>query len=43
MKAVNPQSSSESRAAEKNYTDYISGKASSLKFNYGGMVKKTKN
>ena len=42
MKAVNPQSSSESRAAEQNYTDYISGKASSLKFNYGGMVKKTK-
>ena len=43
MKAVNPQSSSESRAAEKNYTDYMSGKARSLKFNYGGMVKKTKN
>jgi len=42
MKVVKAQSPSESKAAEKSYEDFMSGKARSLKFNYGGMVKKKK-
>lgn len=43
MKAVKAQSPSESKAAEKAYEDFMAGKKQSLKFNYGGMIKNTKN